>query len=43
MSLEGRAGQAAELFNEVLYGDHPATREQAEGVLALEQELAVAR
>lgn len=43
MSLEGRAGQAAELFNEVLYGHHPATREQAEGVLALEQELAVAR
>lgn len=43
MSLEGRAGQAAELFNEVLYGDHPATREQAEGVLALEQELAVSR
>lgn len=43
MSLEGRAGRAAELFNEVLYGDHPATREQAEGVLALEQELAVAR
>ena len=43
MSLEGRAGKAAELFNEVLYGHHPATREQAEGVLALEQELAVAR
>ncbi|WP_328528921.1 DUF4129 domain-containing protein [Nocardioides sp. NBC_00368] len=43
MSLEGRAGKAAELFNEVLYGHHPATREQAEGVLDLEQELAVAR
>lgn len=43
MSLDGRAGRAAELFNEVLYGNHPATREQAEGVLALEQELAVSR
>ncbi|MGH3353974.1 MAG: DUF4129 domain-containing protein [Nocardioides sp.] len=42
-SLEGRAVRAAELFNEVLYGDHPATAEQAEGVLALEQELAVSR
>lgn len=41
--LDGRAGRAAELFNEVLYGDHPATREQAEDVLALEQELAVSR
>jgi hypothetical protein len=43
MPLDGRAGRAAELFNEVLYGNHPATREQAEGVLALEQELAVSR
>ncbi|TQL67118.1 uncharacterized protein DUF4129 [Nocardioides albertanoniae] len=42
-AVDGRAVRAAELFDEVLYGDHPATREQAEGVLALEQELAVAR
>jgi hypothetical protein len=43
LPLEGKAGRAAELFNEVLYGHHPATREQAEGVLTLEQELAVTR
>ncbi|GGR56247.1 hypothetical protein GCM10010197_23540 [Nocardioides luteus] len=43
MSLGGRAGRAAELFDEVLYGDHPATGEQARGVLDLEQELAVSR
>lgn len=43
LPLEGRAGRAAELFDEVLYGDHPATAEQAQSVLGLEQELAVAR
>lgn len=43
MALDGRAGRAAELFDEVLYGDHPATGEQARSVLDLEQELAVSR
>jgi len=36
-----RAG--ARLFDEVLYGDRPATREQAESVLALDDGLAVRR
>lgn len=41
--VEGRALEAARLFDEVLYGERPATAEQAGGVLALERELAVAR
>lgn len=42
-TLHGRARAAADLFDEVLYGDHPATAEQAADVLALEHELAVSR
>ncbi|WP_183098892.1 DUF4129 domain-containing protein [Nocardioides pelophilus] len=33
-------GRSADLFDSVLYGDHPATREQAVDVLALDDELA---
>lgn len=43
LPVEGRALATARLFDEVLYGDHPATVEQAAGVLSLEHELAVAR
>lgn len=43
LPVEGRALAAARLFDEVLYGDRPATAEQASGVLSLEHELAVAR
>ena len=32
--------RSADLFDSVLYGDHPATREQAADVLALDDELA---
>lgn len=35
-----RVGRSADLFDAVLYGDHPATREQALEVLALDDELA---
>jgi hypothetical protein len=38
-----RVDAAAALFDSVLYGDRPATREQAAGVLALDDELAVLR
>jgi len=38
-----RVAGTARLFEEVLYGDRPATREQATGVLALDDELAGAR
>ena len=33
-------GRSADLFDAVLYGDHPATRDQALDVLALDDELA---
>ena len=39
----GRVDGSALLFEEVLYGDRPATRDQASGVLALDDELAVRR
>ena len=39
----GRVGDSALLFDLVLYGDRPATREQASGVLALDDDLARAR
>ncbi len=35
-----RVGASAALFDQVLYGDRPATREQAAAVLALDDELA---
>lgn len=38
-----RVGGSAALFDQVLYGDRPATREQATGVLALDDELAARR
>jgi len=38
-----RVGGSATLFDQVLYGDRPATREQATSVLALDDELAVRR
>lgn len=41
-SADGVLG-AARLFDEVLYGERPATRAQAEGVLALDTSLAGAR
>lgn len=37
---DGSVDAAADLFDAVLYGDHPATRDQAAGVLALEERLA---
>lgn len=42
-SLRDRVGRSADLFDSVLYGDHPATRGQAEEVLALDDELAGSR
>jgi len=39
----GRVGDNARLFDLVLYGERPATPEQATGVLALDDELAGAR
>ena len=38
-----RVDGSALLFDQVLYGDRPATRDQASGVLALDDELAVRR
>lgn len=38
-----RVGDNARLFDLVLYGDRPATPEQASGVLSLDDELAAAR
>lgn len=38
-----RVDTAAALFDSVLYGDRPATRDQAADVLALDDELAVLR
>ncbi len=38
-----RVDGSARLFEAVLYGDRPATRDQASGVLALDDELAVLR
>jgi hypothetical protein len=38
-----RVDDSAVLFDQVLYGDRPATREQATGVLALDDELAALR
>jgi uncharacterized protein DUF4129 len=35
--------RSARLFDEVLYGDRPATREQAESVVALDDGLVVRR
>lgn len=37
---QGRIHRSADLFDEVLYGDRPATREQAAEVLALDDALA---
>ena len=39
----GRVDRTAALFDSVLYGDRPATRDQAADVLALDDELAVLR
>jgi hypothetical protein len=41
--LADRVHRGARLFDEVLYGDRPATREQAVSVLALDDDLAGAR
>lgn len=38
-----RVDRSAQLFDSVLYGDRPATRDQAAGVLALDDELAGVR
>jgi hypothetical protein len=35
--------RGARLFDEVLYGDRPATRDQAASVLALDDDLVVRR
>ena len=37
---DGSVDAAADLFDAVLYGDHPATRDQAAGVLLLDERLA---
>jgi hypothetical protein len=42
-ALADRVHQSARLFDEVRYGDRPATREQAASVLALDDDLVVRR
>lgn len=39
-ALGAETAHAADLFDAVLYGDHPATRDQAAGVLLLDERLA---
>lgn len=41
--LAPRTGEAADLFDAVMYGERPATREQAAAVLALDDDLAGVR
>ncbi|HET6939016.1 MAG TPA: DUF4129 domain-containing protein [Nocardioides sp.] len=41
--MAGDVHRSARLFDEVLYGDRPASREQAESVLALDDSLVVRR
>ena len=43
VAMADRVHQSARLFDEVLYGDRPATREQAGSVLALDDDLMVRR
>jgi hypothetical protein len=43
VAMADRVHQSARLFDEVLYGDRPATREQAGSVLALDDDLVVRR
>lgn len=42
-AMGGDVHRSARLFDEVLYGHHPATREQAAAVLALDDDLVVGR
>lgn len=42
-SLRGRTGAAADLFDAVMYGERPASRDQAVAVLELDLDLAAAR
>jgi hypothetical protein len=42
-AMADRVHRSARLFDEVLYGDRPATREQADAVLALDDDLVVRR
>jgi hypothetical protein len=42
-ALGDRVGSSAQLFDEVLYGERPATRHQAESVLSLDDDLLVRR
>jgi hypothetical protein len=42
-AMADRVHRSARLFDEVLYGDRPATREQAVSVLALDDDLVVRR
>ena len=42
-ALADRVHASARLFDEVLYGDRPATREQARAVLTLDEDLVVRR
>ena len=41
--MRDRVRASARLFDAVLYGDRPATREQARRVLALDDDLVVRR
>ena len=43
VAMADRVHQGARLFDEVLYGDRPATRDQAASVLALDDDLVVRR
>ncbi len=43
VAMADRVHRSARLFDEVLYGDRPATREQAGSVLALDDDLVVRR
>ena len=43
VAMADRVHQSARLFDEVLYGDRPATREQAGSVLVLDDDLVVRR
>ncbi|WP_051246530.1 DUF4129 domain-containing protein [Nocardioides halotolerans] len=43
VAFADRVHRSARLFDEVLYGDRPATREQAASVLALDDDLVVRR
>ena len=43
VAMADRVHRGARLFDEVLYGDRPATRDQAASVLALDDDLVVRR